>query len=89
MLIGAGSYPIVMTPHRTTVLLLNYHRRLRMTLEALELRVEGGRVSDSWCVCVVSHGYVGLGGRRDGGGVLHACLMSGDARAHPECEVIH
>ena len=28
-----------------------------MISEALELRVEGVRVSHSWCMCVVSHGY--------------------------------
>ena len=45
---------------------------------------------------VVSHGYVGLGGGRDGDGGWHACgtkpgvdRMSGDARALPKCEVIH
>ena len=26
--------------------------------------MEGGRVSHSWCMCVVSHGYVGFGGGR-------------------------
>ena len=44
------------------LLLLSYHRRLRMISEALEIRVEGGRVSHSWCMCVVGHGYGGLGG---------------------------
>ena len=29
---------------------------------ALLLYVEGGRVSHSWCMCVVSHGYGWLGG---------------------------
>ena len=33
-----------------------------MISEALLLRVEGGRVSHSWGMCVVSHGYGGLGG---------------------------
>ena len=33
--------------------------------EALALCVEGGRVSHSWCMCVVNHGY---GGGRDRGG---------------------
>ena len=28
--------------------------------------MEGGRVSHSWCMGVVSHGYGGLGGGRDG-----------------------
>ena len=35
-------------------------------LEALELRVEGGRVSNRWGMCVVSHGYGGFGGGMDG-----------------------
>ena len=34
----------------------------------LELRVEGRRVNHSWCMGVVSDGYGGLGGGRDGGG---------------------
>ena len=33
--------------------------------EALELRVEGGRVSHSWCMCEVIHGYGRLCGDRD------------------------
>ena len=45
---------------------LSYHRRLRMISEALELRVEGGRVSHSCCMGVVCHGYGGLGGGMDG-----------------------
>ena len=44
-----------------------------MISEALELRVEGGRVSHSWCMCVVSDSYGRLGGGRDGGGGWHAC----------------
>ena len=48
------------------LLLLSYPRCLRMISEALELHVEGGRVSHSWCICAVSHGYGGLGGGRDG-----------------------
>ena len=47
-------------------------------------------------MCVVSHGYGGLGGGRDGCGGWYACgtrpgvgRMSGDAGARPECEVIH
>ena len=43
-----------------------------MTSEAIELRVEGGRVSHSWCMCVVGHGNSGLGVGRDGGGGWHA-----------------
>ena len=34
------------------LLLLIYHRLLRMILEALQLRLEGGRFSHSLCVCV-------------------------------------
>ena len=44
-----------------------------MISEALELHVEGGRVSHSWCMCVVRHGCGGLGGGRDVGGDLCAC----------------
>ena len=33
-----------------------------MISEALELYIEGGRVSHSWCMCVVDNGYGGLGG---------------------------
>ena len=33
-----------------------------MIAEVLELCVEGKPVSHSWCMCVVSHGYGGLGG---------------------------
>ena len=35
---------------------------------ALKLCVGGGRVSDSWCMCVVNHDCGGLDGGRDGGG---------------------
>ena len=52
------------------LLLLSYHRRLRMISVALELCVDGGGVSHSWCV--VSHGYGGLVGGRDGGGEWYA-----------------
>ena len=76
---------------------LSYHRRLRMILVALEFRVESGRVSHSWCRCVVSHGYGGLGGGRDGGGGWYVCdtkprfavRMSRDAGAFTDWEVIH
>ena len=37
-----------------------------MISEELELRMKRGRVSHSWCMCVVGHGYGGLGGGRDG-----------------------
>ena len=43
-------------------LLLSYHRRLRMISEAPKLYVEGGRVSYSWCTCVVGHAYGWFGG---------------------------
>ena len=62
----------------------------------LWLYVEGRRVSHSWCMCVVGHGYGGMGVGRDGGGGWFACgtkqgggRMSRDAGAHSECEVIH
>ena len=44
-------------------LLLSYHRRLRMVSEELELRVQGGRISHRWCMCVVVAmvGLVGAG----------------------------
>ena len=64
-----------------------------MISEALELRVEGGRVSQGWCMCVVSHGYGGLGGGRDGGGGRYACGTKPRGWLHvaafQECEVIH
>ena len=44
-----------------------------MISEALELHVEGGCVPHSWCTCVVSHGYGGLGGHKDVGGGWYAC----------------
>ena len=37
-----------------------------MISEALELRVESGRVSHSWCMGVASNGYGWLGEGRDG-----------------------
>ena len=49
------------------LLLLTYHRHLRMISEAQELRVEGRWVSHSWCMCVISHGYGGLFKVSDGG----------------------
>ena len=36
------------------------------------LLVEGERISHSWCMCVVIHGYGWLGVGRDGGGGWHA-----------------
>ena len=78
------------------LLMLSYHRRLIMISEALEMCVEDGRASHSWCMCVVCHCCGGLGGGRDGGG-MHAGqsqrgwvgCMSGDAGALTECLVIH
>ena len=57
--------------------------------------VEGGRISDCWCMCVVCHGYGGLGGDRDriGGrvcmwGVAKGVYrMLGDSRVFSECDV--
>ena len=39
--------------------MLSYHRRLRKISEVLELRVEGGRVSHKWWMCVVVMAMVG------------------------------
>ena len=44
-----------------------------MISEALELRLEGGRVSHSWCMCVVTHGYSGLGVGRVSDGGWYVC----------------
>ena len=44
-----------------------------MISEAPELYVERGRISQSWCMYVVSHGCGGLDGDRDGGGGWYAC----------------
>ena len=52
------------------MLLLSYSRCLRMISEMLELHKEGGRVSHSWCMCVVSHGN---GGGMDVIGGWNAC----------------
>ena len=78
------------------VLLLSYHKCLMTISEALELHVEGGRVSRSLCMCVASHGYGGLGGAgMEVVDDMHAgqsqgfCRMSIDAGELPECEVIH
>ena len=56
--------------------------------EALELYVLGGRVSHSWCMCVVGHDRGGLGGTGmevvDGMHVVQSlgvACMSGDAGA--------
>ena len=52
---------------------LSYHRCLRMSTEALEQYVEGGQDGHRWYMCVIGHGYGGLGGGRDGGGGWYAC----------------
>ena len=71
--------------------LYSYHRRLRMISEALQQLVEGGRVSQSWCMYVVSHGYDGLVGGQGwrwwtSQGVGR---MSENVPTFSECEVIH
>ena len=55
------------------MLLLRYHRRLRMISEALELCAKGERVCHFWRMCLVSHGYGGFGGSRDGGDGWYVC----------------
>ena len=69
-----------------------YHTRLRMISEVLTLRVEGGRVGHSWCLCVAGHVYAGLVvGRIEVVDAMHAVQskgfgrISGDAGALPEC----
>ena len=64
--------------------------------EALELYAEGGLVNHSWCICVVSHGYDGLGGGIDGGVERYACGTKLGVWSHVrddgaliQCEVIH
>ena len=76
-------------------LLLSDQIRLRVISEALELFVEGGRVNDSWCMCVVSHGYGRLVGLRMEVvdsirlGKSHGVgRMSEDAGALPKCQMI-
>ena len=66
-----------------------------MISEALELSMKGGRVSCSWCLCVVIHVNGWLGWTRDGGGVWYAFgtkgvgRMSRDAGTLSELEAIH
>ena len=65
-----------------------------MISEAPEHRVKGGRVSHSWCMCEVSHGYAGFGvGRVEVDGMhadkarwLVAChsLVRGDTLMTPD-----
>ena len=70
------------------LLLLSYNRHMRMISEALELRVECRRVNH---MSVVSHGYGGVGGGRDGGGMHGKARwvgrMSAGAEAFTECVV--
>ena len=58
--------------------------------------MEGGPVSHSWCMCVVSHGYGGwveagmevvVG--KHAGQSQQVGRMSGDVGALPECQTIH
>ena len=53
-----------------------------MISEALVLFVIGGRVSHSWCLCVVGHGYGGLDGGRDGGGGWYVCGTKSGSWSH-------
>ena len=57
-----SNFPVAFRHLHVLWLLLNYHRHLRKTSVELELYVEGGRVSHSWCMCVIGHGYGGFGG---------------------------
>ena len=49
-----------------------------MISEALELRLHGGRVSHSWCMCVVGHGY----GWFDGGDGWYTCVTKPGVLSH-------
>ena len=42
-------------------------------LRSARAACEGGLVSHSWCICVISHDYGGLGGGRDGCVGWYAC----------------
>ena len=61
------------------MLLTKARRRVAVELpqtpedDPLEQCVEGGRANCDECICVVSHGYGGLGGGRDGGGGWQTC----------------
>ena len=44
------------------LLWLSYNRSLRMISEGLQLCIESDWVSHSWCMCIVSRSYGGLGG---------------------------
>ena len=64
------------------LLLLSYHRHVKMISEALWPYVERWRVSHSWCMGVDGHGYGGLG--RAGMGGWYACgAMLGVCRMQP------
>ena len=54
-IIGQG---IIVEQLLAKTLLLSYHRRQSMISEVLLLRVEGGRVSLSWCMGVVRLRFV-------------------------------
>ena len=56
-----GYTPCCSTDAVLLLLLLSYHRRVRMVTEALEQCVEVGRVSHRWCVSIIGHGYGGAG----------------------------
>ena len=78
------------------LLLMSYHRSLRIISEVLELRVEGRRDSHNRCICVVSHGNGGLGGAEmevvdcmHAGQSLGGGRMSRYAGAFSEFEVTH
>ena len=49
------STPISAAP--LLVVVVDLPQTLGMISQALELRVEGGHSSHSWCMCVVSHSY--------------------------------
>ena len=52
--------------------------------------MEGGRVSHSWCMCVVVMAMVGwMGAGMELVFGKHAGCMSKDARVHFKCEVIN
>ena len=58
--------------------------------------MEGGLVSHCTSMCVLRHSYGWYGVCMDRGGVesvrdnaMGVSRMSGDARAHPKCEIIH
>ena len=67
------SYMMLLLTHMSLVLLmllLSYRTCLSVVLDALDLYVDGGRVSHRRCMCVHGHGF---DGGRDGGGGWYAC----------------